>query len=214
LVIMIIPLCEIIQTLRKYLIRYPSFPMPLVLFIPHHSHHKLFKMKILFLFLLSILIAGTTTAQTLTADEMISKTSCTSFDCFNEFVTNKGFSFNKYVDAESGNMYMFFSDRKFLDVSGTVRTNNSAIINFQKNNKYINLGFRTANKNQYIKLLLGFQIKGFREENTVQTDSSRVIVNYTSAKFPDISLTIFYDRAKKGELEWTSYNFDVLRKRK
>lgn len=165
--------------------------------------------KSFFLLLLSA-IAGTTQAQTLTADEMISKTNCKNFDCFSEFVTNKGFSFESSNIDTTGYFYLFLADIPTEDATKQVKVRNVATYIAYKD-KRTGVGFTTVNKSHYQKLLDDFKQKGFAITLTSTPKPNRVWTYYRSGKYPGVSLGIITEKQKEGNKEWTVYDFTVIR---
>src|SRR5690348_13606188 len=85
-------------------------------------------------------------AQTVTADEMIAKSSCTSFDCYSEFISKNGFTFDTAYTNEHGENYSFIADQFFEHKNSTLRTKNRSTLTLSKSGKITSVKFSTADK--------------------------------------------------------------------
>ena len=167
--------------------------------------------KILLFFFIAVVSSASIFAQTLTADEMISKANCATFDCYSEFISKKGFSYEASPAVENAEAYIFLSDSVLKTSNPNVRTKNTIMIIISKVSTVTNVGFRTADKMYYNKLLAAFQGKGFRSTKTIQ-NANGVTTVYESKNYPEISLTITVDKLGT-DYTWTSYDFEVSKVR-
>lgn len=157
--------------------------------------------------LIILLFCNHAEAQHLTADDFIRQCECRNFDCFNDFITNRGFSFDHVENEEKQKSYMFFSD-EFIEGSN-VRTKDVVLFTIA-DGIFISAGIRTADKRFYQRLINEFKKMGFVVTMTNDT-TNRVNISYRSAQFKNIIVNLTIDKAVKNDLSWTSYYIAVFR---
>ena len=164
-------------------------------------------MKRIFLLLSLLTAAQHAFAQYLTANEMIAKIDCKTFNCFNDFIIAKHFSYSSTHKNESfGTLYLFLCDDYETSGDQSIKIPNTAIISLDKSRTGV--GFRTASKSYYTKLLNEFKEKGYRALSTHPSGQS-VDTDYESDRFPAIKLMVRVDRLDKEGTKFTSYDFEL-----
>jgi hypothetical protein len=154
----------------------------------------------------SILFASTTFGQTVNFSDLLEKSKCKSFECFNDFITTKGFS----LSESNEKFYLFMSDKKFPTTSTpSVTTKNTAIILFGTDGS-TKTGTRTAVKSHYDDLLKQIKAIGFISTKTENIENG-VIVHYKLKSNPKISVAIQTDQLEKEGVKWTSYDISMTR---
>ncbi len=160
-----------------------------------------------------ISVTKTAFAQRLTADEMLEKSKCRTFDCFNDFILPKGFSFLNSGDTLIGNnvnckTYAYSSDKEDLNSTKEISTKNVAAIIFNSNNK-VSIFYRTASKDYYLKLLNEFKSKGFYSYRTIveKANSQRIHVYYKCKNDTTKSIDVTSTALELGEIKYTLYSF-------
>ena len=173
--------------------------------------------------ILTLLISFTASmvlAQTLTANELLTKSKCNSFDCFNDFLISKKISLGKSGKAENFEYYFYLSDKKFTAQSNSkvVIPNRVGVIIYSDGtlNRF-DITITSSSNYQTLKKSflteLGFVSQGtFNQED--DTAESNIYTNYFSKKHPNVELRInTIVRESEGE-EWTEYAFEIIRKNK
>ena len=170
--------------------------------------------KILLLLWVAILITGFKSyAQVLKATEMIAKSKCQTFECYNNFITDKGFSFKKSTTESNGvTYYLFVSDKQFhADNNTKVSASNNSTIGFKSADaKYRSVGIRTVSKSYYKQLLSDFKKLGYTELMTTPAPNNGVSTTYSATgKYPYLLYVLVETLEYDGE-KYTSYNFTIL----
>lgn len=71
--------------------------------------------------------AATSFAQYITADEMIEKTKCRTFECYKSFISGKGFSFLKTDYGTNDIIHLFTSDETIAAENPQVGAKNTSV---------------------------------------------------------------------------------------
>ncbi len=148
-------------------------------------------------------------AQTVTIKELISKTKCRDFSCFNDLITNRGFSFNASgKHDETTSWYRFSSDKAFVATSNPgVTSHNQSIVSFGKNTS---VGFGTSYKPHYKALMDELAALKFKSSPAIDEGEGSIAVVYSSAVYPKITITLRTILITKPGLgSWTYYDFQV-----
>jgi hypothetical protein len=157
--------------------------------------------KIIFIVLL--IISSTTFGQKLSFKELFEKSKCNSYDCFGDFVTKKGFSFNN-IDEESGS-YNYISSKKYSSNTGVLSPDVCAI-GFGENGCQ-SVVITTANKAYYTQLLNEIKSYGFVFSNTTK-DEYGINVYYKLVSNPNVIVdVVMYTSETKG---LKSLNYQIL----
>lgn len=153
----------------------------------------------------------TTTAisQTVTMQELLDKSKCKEYSCFNDFIATKGFSYFKSDEESRGKWYLYLSDEKFPTSSNSdVSISNSSIITFNTDGSTTS-GFRTAIIERYTSMLSQLKSLGFIAISTTDIDNG-VIVSYQSKSQPNVTVSVQTDKIGDSA-KWTSYDISVVR---
>lgn len=167
--------------------------------------------KAILLLLVECLFTTNLLAQGLTPGDFFKLTECTSFACFSDFVSNKGFSYERTFQDTYSTSYYFASEKNYVTSTGKATRNTASII-FPVNSKYpgVNVSFNTADKSCYIQLLDSFKARGF--EPVKETNlNQRVTTAYASPEYKSYSFSVTIGRETIGGTPWTSYCFQLTR---
>lgn len=162
--------------------------------------------NIISILFLVLFVSLNTESQTVNFSDLLDKSKCKSFDCFNDFIINRGFSLSKSDET----YYLFMSDKEFPTTStNEITTKNVAMILFGSDGS-ITTSARTAVKSHYDILLKQIKASGFTSFKTKNIENG-VIVYYKLKSNPKISVAIQTDQLSKDEYTWTSYNISITR---
>ena len=156
---------------------------------------------IVFLFII-FLLPISSQAQDVSANDLVTEFACKTFECFDTFITAKGFCLRTKQPHSSGDVELFYdfvNDTKLtMDVSKNVITSkNSTQIIFVTNSSATNVA--TTNKNYYETLLNQFKNLGFGNPDLIPGHS------YYSTSHPGLDLWILTHGADK-KTGLTNYN--------
>lgn len=168
--------------------------------------------KPLFCSIVVILYCTTSWGQLLHVKELIDHVDCENFSCYNQFVTNRGFSLVA-VDKLDNTIpfYRFESDRRLVATSNTVITTKNQSILMNVGGAWATIGFGTSFKPHYISFLEEMQKLGFSEIKTIMEPNQIARIDYSSPRFPKIKITCRIQTATKGSESWTYYDLQVSR---
>ncbi len=168
--------------------------------------HKFF----LFLCLL-IFVAMSGFSQTIQLSELITKASCKDFTCYNDFITRKGFSFNKNNTDTGGITYIYFSDSEFATTS-----NPAIIIRDLSVLKIDSAGvptvlFGTGEKSHYQSFYDQLAKLGFTQiKTTSKNDKANTVETlYQSEKYPKTEVVFSIQAGSSDDSTFTFYSFAV-----
>ena len=147
-------------------------------------------------------------SQIVTIKELVDKSSCKEFPCFNDFISAKGFSYLESETIKGSTTYLYTSDKQYTTSSNkSVRSSNMAIITFNAN-KTVTVGTRTSVVEQYRLLMKQLKVLGFKSFETENIQNG-VVVQYLSDSYPEIIISVITDRIGKENEKWTSYHVSV-----
>ena len=148
-------------------------------------------------------------SQTVTIQELLDKSKCKDFTCYNDFIIQKGFSYFKSDTETGGKWYLYLSDKKSPTSSTpSVSTSNTSIITFNSDGS-TTAGFRTAIIEQYRSIMTQIKTLGFTAASTKNIDNG-VVVKYTSVKYPKVQIAVQTDKIGDSST-WTSYDISINR---
>ena len=147
-------------------------------------------------------------ATTITADELIEKMKCTSFDCYSSFMASKGFSFESTENKSGYTSYMFLSDERTSTNNPGITTKTTSIVFFY-NDGTTGVGLRTSEIDQYKWLVQEFNYKQFVVSGESKSKRGGIRSQYKSVQYPGLNLTITVEQLSKNGIKWTSYDFEV-----
>ena len=169
-----------------------------------NSRFQLIEMKIKLIVYISIifLLPIVSNAQDVSANDLVTEFACKTFECFDPFITAKGFSLRTKQTHSGGDVELFYdfvNDTKLtMDVGNYVITSkNSTQIIFVTNSSAINIV--TTNKNYYETLLNQFKNLGFGNPDLIPGHY------YSSTSYPGLDLWILTRSADK-KTGLTNYN--------
>ena len=165
-------------------------------------------MKVTFNLVITLFLYSFTHGQEISIDDVLTKTSCKTFTCFNNFIVKKGFSYWNTSELDGNNMYGFSSDKKVSSPEG-VTGRNTAWLYYDEKHKYSAVSINTINKDYYLDLKEQLAVKGFKETHSESTGVGGLRVFYKSKNHPKISIKILIERLTEKNLSWTSYDFEV-----
>ena len=165
-------------------------------------------MKKIYVFLILIPLASF--GQKISFSELLEKSNCKSFECFNDFITDKGFSFYGAEESEGTTMYIFTSDIEFSSTTEpNLVTKNICLIGFNESNCQV-AGLRTVVKPYYEELLKQIKSNGFFYSNTTK-DEFGVHMNYILKSNPKILIIVSLEPIEKEGLKFTEYAISIDR---
>jgi hypothetical protein len=168
-----------------------------------NSRFQLIEMKIKLIVHTSIifLLPIVSNAQDVSANELVTKFACKTFDCFDPFITSKGFCLRTKQTHSGGDVELFYDfvndtklttgiDNRFNVKDNAVMTSrNSTRIIFVTNSSAINVV--TTNKAYCDTLLNQFKQLGFGDPDLIPGHY------YSSPSYPNIDLWILTNFADK-----------------
>lgn len=161
--------------------------------------------KIIFTIAAIMLLISVTNAQKLTAIELIKQADCIDFECFNGYITGKGFSFDNVDTTGRQKIYTFLSDK--FNEGETLKMKNVATINIASG-AYTNVSIGTTSKQYYQQMLKEFKSMGFVSKLT-ENKGDRVTVSYRSDRYKKIFMRLTIAKSKADSIECTTYDFEV-----
>lgn len=165
--------------------------------------------KIISTIVLSLIMILSAYSQTVSVQYLLDKSKCKDFTCYNDFITQEGFSYFKSDKGEGGNWYLYLSDEKFPTSSTpTVSTSNTSIITFNTDGS-VTTGFRIAIVQQYNLIIGRLKELGFVSVSIKDVDNA-VVVEYQSETYPGASIAVQTDKIGDSET-WISYDITVNR---
>ena len=159
-----------------------------------------------------ILIPLTSFGQKMSFSELLEKSKCKSFECFNDFIKEKGFSFlNSSEDLDSGTtFYAFSSDIEFQSTTEpNLLSKNVCLIGFNESDCQV-ASIRTVVKSYYEELLKQIKSNGFVFLNTTK-DEYGVHLNYSLKSNPKILIIVSLEPTEKEGLKYTEYAISIDR---
>ncbi|WP_337043097.1 hypothetical protein [Emticicia sp. 17c] len=167
--------------------------------------------KNMIVFFLCLLISNSLFCQTLAIKDLIKKMTCEKFECFNDFVINKGFSFSKserfsLSKKNSGIYYSYISDSNFTATKNKgVTTRNTVTIYFLDDGT-TRISFSTSVSKYYQTFLNEIKSLNYLSTGSApMTDG--VIVTYSSKTIKDYDITV---TTSVGKLQDMKYNIYIL----
>lgn len=148
----------------------------------------------------------------LTIDDLLNSQKCKTYDCYDKFITRKGFEFDYINEKSDYTTYTYISKKSFLLT--TVEGNTMPYRNFSTFTIYKNstlISYATGDKNIYYHLLLNeLTAKGFTSFETInESFGTTVAVKYNSDKYPNIIITVRTSRLSKDNNSWINYQFSI-----
>lgn len=168
------------------------------------------KMKILITTFAGLcMILSVTSGQVVTLKELINETKCNDYACFNDFITAKGFCFDKTNTVDGiGTFYQFNSCDIIKDGPKGLDTKNQAGYTVL-NSGSIQTSIGTSSNKYYQQLLNELKRLGFKSYKTDDTDPTNIHIQYKSSAYPKIDVMFTTSKAvKEGFGSWTYWNFN------
>lgn len=152
-------------------------------------------------------------AQTPKLIELIEKTKCQDFSCYNSYITAKGFSYNKFGKEDWGTYYRYASDEEFVTSSNIdIRTRNQSIFVLYPNNT-VGTGFGTSYKPHYQTFMNELNSLGFKSVETWTEEGGTIATEYISVNYSSIRIVFRTMISKIGESydkSWIYYDFALM----
>lgn len=167
-------------------------------------------MKNILLTFCILLVFEETYGQTISIKDMINKTTCKSYSCFNDWIITKGFSYTsvKNIGIGGGKQYIYSSDETFTITSNkSLVTTNIASIDFYLDGTGVSFG--TAVKNHYLKLFSELKFLKFIARQTEDEENGTIAVTYTSSQYPKVFVSI-RTMISRGQGPNSSTYYDII----
>gem|GEM_PF-3530195 len=147
--------------------------------------------------------------QTVTIKDLIDRTNCDDYSCFNNFITTKGFSYFESEDSETGRTYFYTSNKKFpASSTPEISTPNIAILTLSDTGSPI-CGFRTSVVEHYNVMIAQLKSMGFISMFVLDIEDG-VSETYKFPSYPKLSVRIETNRIGDGK-QWTSYYIGIYK---
>lgn len=169
--------------------------------------------KVLFFLGSFLLFSNLVVAQILKFKELTDLAKCKQYECFNDFVITKGFSFYKSEQSTlKDKIYTYASTEEFRNI-GTANSliKNLVEVTFRHNNSII-INYSTAVKEQYAGLLAQIKEAGF-EAFKMENERNRVRAYYFSSKTKGYQVVVSESvPRKKGNKKYLNlYQIQILK---
>ncbi|MFN8306989.1 MAG: hypothetical protein U0T79_09460 [Ferruginibacter sp.] len=156
-------------------------------------------------------------SQTITGKEMINKVNCSDYSCFNEFITQKGFS-EKKIDPQREEIkfyYCYRSDSTFAATSNSKVTGKRNDVFFSNHSgDLFRFSFRTVVKAQYQNLLGELTDLKFKSTKTTDKGDGKIETEYKSDSYTNliVNVTTSTEVRKSDNESYIFYNIEMWRK--
>nr|WP_295926593.1 hypothetical protein [uncultured Dyadobacter sp.] len=147
--------------------------------------------------------------QKVSITELMDKSYCKEFMCYQNFITEKGFSFMNYTDGETGKYYTYQSDL-FTAKENGVSLKNISTVGFLKTGS-VTSGIRKSDKAYWKVLMDELQSKKFKSRSTDNEDGDTVRVWYRSPSFTNFEILITIETVHGHGTSWPSYDVTIRR---
>ena len=149
-----------------------------------------------------------------TLRELITKTNCTDFDCYENYMTSKNFCFLKSTDGEYGKYYTFNSCDFINDGPRNlgVSLKNTSTLGLLTTGATVT-GIATPSNTYYQTLSTELRSLGFTIIGQPETEGTTITRNYTSSRYPRVFIMLIIQRVENNGTSWQLWNFTVRRDR-
>lgn len=153
-------------------------------------------------------------AQVLTLNNLIEKSKCNTYDCFNPFILKKGFHLKTDTIFPLYRSYIYISDKKYTVADGS----NQATVSLYKDNSEVTVAFATESKSLYMAYLDSLTKTDFKSVELEPENNDGVMKHTTyydrSLKYPELSILLTVLTFEVNSEEHNFYNISVSRKKK